>query len=77
MLDHLNTLNSLCLVLGMDFKHTVNEINPTLDNPSSTKSVSADTIGRLSAAISRLNEDKIQRMQKVFGFCHSANLASM
>lgn len=67
MLDHLNTLNSLCLVLGMDFKHTVNDVDPTLDNSSSTKNVSADTIERLYAAISRLNDVKIQRMQKVSG----------
>ncbi|KAM7524997.1 hypothetical protein LguiA_014899 [Lonicera macranthoides] len=31
-LDHLNTLNSLCAVLGMDFKQTIHEINPTLDD---------------------------------------------
>lgn len=64
VLEHLNTLNSLCLVLGMDFKHTVAEVHPTLgDNES--QNISDDTIERLDAAIKKLREVKIQRMQKL------------
>lgn len=65
VLDHLNTINSLCLVLGMDFKQTVSEIHPTLDDSSGAKSISLDTIENLSLMISRLKELKMQRMQKV------------
>ncbi|CAK9165217.1 unnamed protein product [Ilex paraguariensis] len=65
VLDHLNTLESLCLVLGTDFKHTVSEIHPTLDGSSSTKNISVDTIERLAAAICSLKEVKIQRMQRL------------
>ncbi|CAA2963201.1 65-kDa microtubule-associated 3 [Olea europaea subsp. europaea] len=65
VLDQLNTLNSLCMVLGMDFKLTVHEIHPTLDDAYSTKSISADTIEILSLTISRLKDVKIQRMQRL------------
>ncbi|KAK2994287.1 hypothetical protein RJ640_024010 [Escallonia rubra] len=65
VLDHLNTLNSLCVVLGMDFKHAIREIQPTLDDSSSTKNISSNTIGKLSAAISSLREVKIQRMERL------------
>ena len=61
----MNTLNSLCAVLGMDFKQTIREINPTLDDSNSTNNISTDTIERLSTVISSLREVKIQRMQKV------------
>lgn len=65
VLEHLSTINSLCLVLGMDFKHTVNEIHPTLDDSSGAKNISSDTIKRLSSLIHRLKELKRQRMQKL------------
>ncbi|KAL2492063.1 65-kDa microtubule-associated protein 3 [Abeliophyllum distichum] len=65
VLDQLNTLNSFCMVLGMDFKLTIHEIHPTLDDACSMKSVSADTIERLSLTISRLKDVKIQRMRRL------------
>ncbi|KAA8520527.1 hypothetical protein F0562_014783 [Nyssa sinensis] len=65
VLDHLNTLNSLCVVLGMDFKVKISEIHPTLDDSKGTKDISSGTIERLSTAISSLQEVKIQRMQKL------------
>ncbi|KAI3693292.1 hypothetical protein L6452_33126 [Arctium lappa] len=65
VLGHLNTLHSLCVVLGMDFKNTISGIHPTLDNPGSKKSISTDTIGRLSNAVCRLTEVKIQRSQRL------------
>ncbi|KAI3712564.1 hypothetical protein L1987_71123 [Smallanthus sonchifolius] len=65
VLDHLSTLNSLCLVLGMDFNQTVHEINPGLAETEGTKSISDDAIGRLAAAIETLHEVKIERLQRV------------
>ncbi|GJY68613.1 65-kDa microtubule-associated protein 3-like protein [Tanacetum coccineum] len=56
VLDHLKTLHSVCLVLGMDFKSTICGIHPTLENPGSKRSISADTIQKLSNAVRRLNE---------------------
>lgn len=65
VLDHISTLNSLCIVLGMDFKHTVAEVHPSLYETEGSKSISDDTIERLAVAIQRFREIKIQRMQKV------------
>ncbi|RWR87373.1 Microtubule-associated protein [Cinnamomum micranthum f. kanehirae] len=65
VLDHISTLNSLCIVLGMDFKHTVAEVHPSLYETEGSKSISDDTIERLAFAIQRFREIKIQRMQKL------------
>ncbi|KAA8539835.1 hypothetical protein F0562_026527 [Nyssa sinensis] len=65
VLDHLNTLNSLCLVLGMDFKQTVSEVHPSLGDFEGTKSISNDTIEQLAIVIQRLQGVKIQRMQQL------------
>uniref|UniRef100_A0A0V0HH96 Putative ovule protein n=1 Tax=Solanum chacoense TaxID=4108 RepID=A0A0V0HH96_SOLCH len=65
VLDHLSTLNSLCLVLGMDFKHTVNEVHPSLGESEGTKNISNDTIQHLAAAIGRLREVKLLRMKRL------------
>nr|GMD71602.1 65-kDa microtubule-associated protein 3-like [Ipomoea batatas] len=39
VLDHLESLNSLCIVLGIDFKNTIGEIHPTLGDSSALKSL--------------------------------------
>ncbi|OMO67795.1 hypothetical protein CCACVL1_20309 [Corchorus capsularis] len=62
---HLNTINSLCTVLGMDFKEKVCGIHPTLDDPNGAKDVSDNTIERLADQIESLEELKIKRMQKI------------
>nr|GEZ93368.1 65-kDa microtubule-associated protein 3-like [Tanacetum cinerariifolium] len=64
LLDQMNTLSSLCLVLGMDFTQTIHEIQPGLAETEGTKSISNEVIGRLAAAIQRLREVKIERMQR-------------
>ncbi|KAG4997720.1 hypothetical protein JHK85_029159 [Glycine max] len=63
--EHLYTLNSLCLVLGFDFKQTINGIHPSLLDSEGSKSVSNDTIQQLAVAIQELREVKLQRMQKL------------
>ncbi|KAK9147572.1 hypothetical protein Scep_006329 [Stephania cephalantha] len=65
VLEHLSTLNSLCSVLGMDFKQTIREVHPSLDDLDGAKNISTDTIQRLAAAIKKLREVKIQRMQRL------------
>ena len=55
VLDLLNTMTSVCLVLGIDFKKTVTEIHPSLGNDSEgTKSMSNKTMERLTIVIQRL-----------------------
>ncbi|GMI75492.1 PLEIADE, MICROTUBULE-ASSOCIATED PROTEIN 65-3 [Hibiscus trionum] len=63
--DYLNTLNSLCSVMGMDFKLTVNEIHPSLGDPKGFRSISDNTIEQLATLINKLLEIKIQRMQRL------------
>lgn len=65
VLDQLNSLNSLCLVLGMDFKHTVSEVHPSLGDSECAKNISNDTIEQLASAIQKLREVKLQRMQRL------------
>ncbi|KAH0715745.1 hypothetical protein KY284_008650 [Solanum tuberosum] len=65
VLNHLGTLNSLCSVLGMDFKHTINEVDPSLGESEEAKNICDDTIQNLAAAIQRLQEVKLQRMQRL------------
>lgn len=63
--DHLNTLNSLCSVLGMDYHRTISEVHPSFVESEGARSISNDTIERLAIAIKNLREVKVQRMQKV------------
>ncbi|KAK4758078.1 hypothetical protein SAY87_019379 [Trapa incisa] len=63
--EHLKVLNSLCLVLGLDFLHTVAEVHASLVDSERPKDISTITIERLVAAIARLRELKLQRMQRL------------
>ncbi|KAE8675594.1 65-kDa microtubule-associated protein 3 [Hibiscus syriacus] len=63
--DHLSMLNSLCLVMGMDFKLTVTEVRPSLSDSEGFRSVSSRTIEQLATLIKKLQEVKIQRMQRL------------
>ncbi|XP_054812123.1 65-kDa microtubule-associated protein 3-like [Prosopis cineraria] len=63
--DHLCTLESLCLVLGLDFKQIVSNIHPSLGDTEGPKSVTNDTIQQLADAIQNLRQVKLQRMQKL------------
>ncbi|KAI3778293.1 hypothetical protein L2E82_07480 [Cichorium intybus] len=71
VLAHFSTLNSMCLVLGMDFNQTIHEIHPGLSETGSN-SISDDVIKRLAIAIERLRVVNIERMQKQ----HSLNSIS-
>ncbi|KAI3471067.1 hypothetical protein Pfo_027730 [Paulownia fortunei] len=65
VLDLLNCLYSLCVVLGLDFKKTVSEIHPSLEEAEGSKSISNCSIEQLGTAIQKLRELKIQRMQQL------------
>ncbi|XP_076930185.1 65-kDa microtubule-associated protein 3-like [Bidens hawaiensis] len=71
VLDHMKALNSLCVVLGMDFNQTVHEINPRLAETEGTQSLSNDAIGSLAAAIHKLHEVKRERMQRLQNIARS------
>uniref|UniRef100_N1QWL2 65-kDa microtubule-associated protein 3 n=1 Tax=Aegilops tauschii TaxID=37682 RepID=N1QWL2_AEGTA len=65
VMDYLNTLHSLCKVLAVDFKQTISDVHPSLDEDGVPMNISNTTIERLALAIQRLRETKIERMQKV------------
>ncbi|KAL2903616.1 65-kDa microtubule-associated protein 3 [Bienertia sinuspersici] len=65
VIEHLNVLNSLCSVLGLDFKETVREVHPSLAESEDSHSISTNTLQQLETAIFRLRELKIQRMQRL------------
>ncbi|KAK7394896.1 hypothetical protein VNO78_15437 [Psophocarpus tetragonolobus] len=65
MSDQLNTLNSLCSVLGFDVKDKICEICPSMVNSTIKKDVSDNTIKSLTSEIQSLTEVKIHRMQKL------------
>lgn len=51
VLDHLSTLNSLCLVIGKDFQQTVNEIYSSLGDYDGRKNINDVAIKQLATAI--------------------------
>ncbi|KAG9446343.1 hypothetical protein H6P81_012471 [Aristolochia fimbriata] len=65
VLEYLDNLKLLCMILGLDFNHTVTEVHPTLDDTNGSKSISNSTIAKLAATLQELREIKIQRMQKL------------
>ncbi|XP_024625893.1 65-kDa microtubule-associated protein 3 [Medicago truncatula] len=60
----LDSLSSLCLVLGLDVKDKICEICPTMTS-TATKDVSDLTLKSLSSEVLSLREVKMQRMQKL------------
>lgn len=64
-MGQLKNLNSLCIVLGLEFEKMVQEAHPSFDEGEDSKNISDDVVGRLASAIQRLQEVKIQRMKKV------------
>ncbi|CAK7347925.1 unnamed protein product [Dovyalis caffra] len=65
IVDHVNGVKSLCGVLCMDFKKTIHDIHPSLDDTQGVKDMTDDTIKKLTDGIQRLREVKIQRTQKL------------
>ncbi|XP_050264843.1 65-kDa microtubule-associated protein 3 isoform X2 [Quercus robur] len=63
--DHLCTVNSLCSVLGLDFKQIVTEVHPSLGDSEGSKNISNDKIEQLAVVIQKLREVKLQRMQRL------------
>ncbi|KAF5480297.1 hypothetical protein F2P56_001059 [Juglans regia] len=63
--EHVSTVNSLCSVLGVDSKKIVTEVHPSLGDSVGSKNISNNTIDQLAAAIRKLREVKLQRMQRL------------
>ncbi|KAJ3679049.1 hypothetical protein LUZ60_017060 [Juncus effusus] len=63
-------VHDLCAVLGMDFLNMINEVHSTLTDScavsiQSNKSISNETIAKLSKLVLNLKDDKKKRLQKL------------
>ncbi|XP_024314133.1 65-kDa microtubule-associated protein 3 isoform X3 [Brachypodium distachyon] len=65
VMEYLSSLHSLCEVLGIDFKQTLSDVHPSLDEDEVPRNISNTTIQKLALTIKRLRELKIERMQKL------------
>lgn len=65
VLEHLSTLKTFCIVLGLDFMQTVTEVHPSLGDAERPKVASNEVIERLASVILSLRNVKLQRMQKL------------
>lgn len=60
-------IHDLSVVMSIDFFETVNDVHPSLIDSANgqSKSISNDTLARLTGVIHSLKQDKQQRLQKV------------
>ncbi|KAJ1259882.1 hypothetical protein BS78_10G189900 [Paspalum vaginatum] len=67
ILESVTSVHDLCSVLGMDFVGTVTEVHPSLDDSVGvqSKSISDETISKLSKMVIRLKEEKSKRFAKI------------
>ncbi|XP_008798245.2 65-kDa microtubule-associated protein 6 [Phoenix dactylifera] len=67
VLEYVNEVHSLCGVLGVDFRKTVDEVHPSLHETGSEQStnISDNTLEGLSQAILKLKTEKKIRIQKL------------
>ncbi|CAL9155125.1 unnamed protein product [Musa hybrid cultivar] len=67
ILDFVSTVHDLCAVLGLDFLSTITEVHPSLNDSVSvqSKSISNDTLSKLSGMVMVLKEDKKMRLKKL------------
>jgi len=63
--DNIRTLESLCSVLGLNFRETVTKIHPSLVDTEGSRSISNETLDKLASSVQQWHETKIQRMQEV------------
>lgn len=54
-------------MMSIDFPKTLNEVHPSLSDPSGSqsKSISNDTLARLTGVVHSLKQEKQQKLQKV------------
>ncbi|TVU08148.1 hypothetical protein EJB05_41537 [Eragrostis curvula] len=66
VLEFVNSVHDLCSVLGIDFVSTVTEVHPSLDDSGAqSKSISDETLSKLSKMVIGLQEEKERRFAKI------------
>lgn len=65
--SHINMIHELSVVMSFDFLKTVNGIHSSLIDPANgqSKSISNDTLAKLTAMVHSLQQEKQKRLQKV------------
>lgn len=67
----MSSVHDICSVLGMDFLSCVTEVHPSLDDSIGvqSKSISDETLSKLSKMVIELQEEKAKRFAKVYLYC--------
>ncbi|XP_062229246.1 65-kDa microtubule-associated protein 1-like [Phragmites australis] len=67
ILEFVSSVHDLCSVLGMDFLITVTEVHPSLDDSIGvqSKSISDETLSKLSKMLIGLQEEKAKRFAQI------------
>lgn len=67
VLEFVNIVHDICGVIGTDFRATITDVHPSLNDVDKTqsKSISNDTLARLAKTVVGLKEVKKQRLQKM------------
>ncbi|KAF2323714.1 hypothetical protein GH714_036690 [Hevea brasiliensis] len=70
--SNISMIHDLSVVMSIDFFKTVNDVHPSLIDSANvqSKSISNDTLARLTGVIHSLKQDKQQRLQKLQGLGH-------
>lgn len=68
----IKTVHELSVVMSIDFFKTINDVHPSLSDSSKaqSKSISNDTLARLTSTIHSLKQEKQQRLEKLQGLGH-------
>ncbi|KAG8656610.1 65-kDa microtubule-associated protein 5 [Manihot esculenta] len=70
--SNISMIHDLSVVMSIDFFETVNDVHPSLIDSANgqSKSISNDTLARLTGVIHSLKQDKQQRLQKLQALGH-------
>lgn len=65
--NHIRTIHALSDVMSLDINKTVIEVHPSLGDPRNAqpKSISNETLARLTGLVQSLKQEKQQRLRKV------------
>ena len=65
--SHISTIHELSVVLSFEFNKIITEVHPSLLDSTNgqLKSISNETIARLTGEVQSLKQEKQQRLQKV------------
>uniref|UniRef100_A0A5B7A2X2 Putative microtubule-associated protein 5 isoform X1 n=1 Tax=Davidia involucrata TaxID=16924 RepID=A0A5B7A2X2_DAVIN len=65
--SHITTIHELSVVMSLDFNKTIIEVHPSLGDPANgqSKSISNETLARLTGMVHSLKQEKQQRLQKL------------